>query len=145
MLAPNGQGVSVWVHNATYGGRTITPSEYVKLCCGAPQNTVPLEIWGQGSGFSRIPDGLDFASGTIEEASLLRWGEMDLEDPTSRDFQEFNRKLGEAEADGWLLANNPRIKTAIWYGPEPLPTTGRGAQLTRLLASHGIQYQLVIP
>jgi hypothetical protein len=136
----------VLVHN-TYqtqaAGRQITPSEYEKLCFGGPGNKQSFDIWAQDSGFTRRPDNWVQASGTIEEASLQRWSEMNLEDPHSVDFQEFNRKLGQAEADGWLLANNPKVNEAIWYGPEPLPTTGRAAELTLKLNQLGIKYKVV--
>jgi hypothetical protein len=123
--------------------RRITPSEYEAIVFGRPGNKEPFDIWAGKSGFTRRPDDWDPISGTIGEASLLRWSELDLDNVNSWDFKEFNRKLGEAEADGWLLRNNPLVNQAIWYGPEPLPTSGRAAEITWLLQKNGISYQVV--
>ncbi len=61
----------------------------------------------------------------------------------SQAFRDFSRKLQQAAQDGWLLRNDPRVRRVIWYGTEPLPTTGRASELTRLLAENNIEYVVV--
>jgi hypothetical protein len=49
------------------------------------------------------------------------------------------------DADDSNGALDLRVQSAIWYGPEPLPPSGRAAELTRLLANQGISYRVVTP
>jgi hypothetical protein len=59
------------------------------------------------------------------------------------DFARFSDKLKQTAQDGWLLKNDPRVKKVVWYGAEPLPTTGRASGLIRLLKANGIEYKVV--
>ena len=101
--------------------------------------------WSEGRWQTRIVDDWDNVTGTIQEATLLKWSELNLEDVHSDHFLRFNEKLKQAAQDAWLLRNAPEINNAIWYGQEPLPTFGRVSQLTNLLNDAGIQYRVVRP
>jgi RHS repeat-associated protein len=123
--------------------RRMTPAEYEHHVFGRPGRKESFDAPEAPRGpFRRRPDDFDPDTGTIREASLLRWSELDLSNPFSRDFVEFQRKLGEAAFDGWLLKENT-VKKVIWYGPEPLPATGPASQLTRLLQDLNIEYRVV--
>ena len=122
----------------------ITPAEYEKLAFGHIGKKETFRFpWSEGNWQTRHVDDWIKETGTIQEATLLEWSSLNLQDVHSLDFQEFNRKLKQAAQDGWLLKNDRRVKEVIWYGTEPLPTTGRAAELTRLLTANGIQYRLV--
>jgi hypothetical protein len=120
--------------------------EFEKLAFGHTPNkeTFTLPWTGHSRSWgTRIPDDWVPSTGTIQEATKLNWHEVNLAHPTSQTWKQFTDKLQQATQDGWLLRNDPRVKEVIWYGAEALPTTGRGAELARLLRENGIIYRVV--
>jgi hypothetical protein len=58
---------------------------------------------------------------------------------------QLSRKLDQVAADMALLETNPGVQRIVWFGTEPLPTTGLGAQLAEALKQAGIPYWVVKP
>jgi hypothetical protein len=71
------------------------------------------------------------------EGNTTPWSEMTQD--------QLTRKLQQAGSDWGLLQLNPRVERIIWFGTEPLPTTGLGAQLREALEKAGIPYWVVRP
>lgn len=149
-------GDSLWAHNSLANGcrvpkaavveRDPTPAEFEKLAFGRPGKKETFDFpWSEKDtkwGTRRVDDWIE-GSGTIQEATTLRWSSLNLDDVHSTDFARFNHKLNQAAQDGWQLAHNNLVKQVIWHGVEPLPTSGRASELTRLLIANGIQYRVV--
>jgi hypothetical protein len=146
--------LGVLVHNATSDDclKLVAPRgapnwrEFEKLAFGHTPNKETFTLLWTGHSRSwgtRIPDDWVPSTGTIQEATKLNWHEVNLAHPTSQTWKQFTDKLQQATQDGWLLRNDPRVKEVIWYGAEALPTTGRGAELARLLRENGIIYRVV--
>ena len=94
--------------------------------------------WSSGKGFgSRRFDDFDLRTGTAFEGNTTPWSQMTHE--------QLSRKLDQVASDFALLKTNPRIKRIIWFGTEPLPTTGLGAQLREALKMAGIEYWVITP
>lgn len=119
-------------------------AEFERLAFGHAPNKAPFRFpWSEGNWGTRIVDDFVPSTGTIQEATKLKWSRLNLVNPHTDDFVRFTEKLKQAELDGWLLRNDPRVNQVIWYGTEALPTTGRAAELTRLLQQNGIIYRVI--
>lgn len=59
--------------------------------------------------------------------------------------EQLSRKLDQVGSDLALLKTNPDVKRIVWFGTEPLPTTGLGGQLREALQKVGIPYWVVNP
>jgi len=94
--------------------------------------------WSSGKGLgSRKFDDFDFMTGTGFEANTTPWSTMTQE--------QLSRKLDQVGSDFALLKTNPDVKRIVWFGTEPLPTTGLGGQLREALQKAGIPYWVVNP
>jgi hypothetical protein len=98
---------------------------------GAEEIPFPVR-WRNGT---RIPDDFDRSTGTIFEGNTTPWSEMNE--------RQFDRKMQQAMDDIQLVRNDPRVNRAIWFGTEPLPTTGFGGRLAQRLKDGGIPYWVV--
>ncbi len=132
-----------WVNKTALKG-VPNWAEFERLAFGHTPNKATFRFpWSEGKWGTRIVDDFVPSTGTIQEATKLKWSRLNLSNPHTDDFVRFTEKLKQAELDGWLLRNDPRVNQAIWYGTEALPTTGRASELTRLLQQNGIVYRVI--
>ena len=54
-------------------------------------------------------------------------------------LRHLNHKLRQAEADHWLLNNDPDVDRAIWFSPYTLPDQGPASELKKKLTKYGIE------
>lgn len=80
-------------------------------------------------------DDWDQSTGTAYEANTTPWHRMTID--------QLQRKLDQVGSDFALLQKNPEVKQVIWFGPDPLPTTGLGNQLRLALQQSGITYEVI--
>ena len=140
------QGVDaepVWVHNAEYPigdspSARFVHDQYVQQVRPGAIET-PFETpWSEGMGLgSRRFDDFDWSTGTGFEGNTTPWEEMTAE--------QLSRKLGQVGSDFALLKTDSGVNRVIWFGTEPLPTTGLGAQLREALQKCNIPYWVVKP
>jgi RHS repeat-associated protein len=92
--------------------------------------------WSQGKGLgSRRFDDFDFKTGTAYEGNTTPWSQMTQE--------QLQRKLDQIGSDFALLKTDPTVKKIVWFGTEPLPTTGLGGEIRTALEKAGIEYQVI--
>ncbi len=110
--------------------RRPTPGEYEKFAFGHTPKKQPFNLpWTDGRKGVRIVDDIIRATGTIQEATTIEWSSAEVNQIGTRLYDDVSKKFAQAEADGWLLKNDPLVKEVIWYGVEPLPTSGRAGEL----------------
>ena len=91
----------------------------------------------QGGLGSRRYDDFDSKTGTAYEGNTTPWAWI-----TPKKLQE---KLHQVGSDILLLKDRKSgVKKVIWFGTEPLPTTGPAAQLRIALEQAGIDYKVII-
>ncbi|MEZ6128794.1 MAG: RHS repeat-associated core domain-containing protein [Planctomycetaceae bacterium] len=126
--------------------RTPNWREFEKHAFGHIPNkerfTLPWAGHSKSWGYREVDDWIP-STGTIQEATKLEWHKVEGAHATSEMWKRFTHKLAQADQDGWLLRNDPRVNQVIWYGAEYLPTTGRGAELARKLRENGIIYRVI--
>lgn len=85
---------------------------------------------------SRRFDHFDATTRTGFEGNTTPWSQMTQD--------QLQRKLEQVASD-LMLIRDPRsgVNRVIWFGTEPLPTTGLGNQLREALQGAGIQYWVV--
>jgi len=133
-----------WPIGLRYSGpKEITPGEYIHYVRPGAQQTRFTTAWTSGNFGVRIADDFDPATGTLFEGSLLDYNAIDYSNLDSQSLRQFNQKLRQAAADGWLLRNNPNVKRIIWFGTSSLPTAGPAAALTRAVREAGIEYWVI--
>lgn len=95
--------------------------------------------WSKNKGLgSRKFDDFDDLTKTGFEGNTTPWSQMTQE--------QLSRKLDQVGSDFALLQQkNGPVKRIIWFGTEPLPTTGLGGQLREALEKAGIKYWVVSP
>jgi RHS repeat-associated protein len=109
--------------------------EYVQYVRpGARQKTFKWSSEGRLG--SRKFDDFDYATGTAFEGNTTPWEQL-----TDRKLQD---KLDQVGADIALLRENREVKRVIWFGTEPLPSSGRAGQLRQALEDAGIEYWVVV-
>jgi hypothetical protein len=117
--------------------KAVHDSYLSKVRPGARERVIETP-WSSGKGLgSRKFDDFDFKTGTGFEANTTPWSTMTL--------KQLSRKLHQVGSDFALLKTNPDVKRIVWFGTEPLPTTGLGGQLREALQKAGIPYWVVNP
>jgi hypothetical protein len=93
--------------------------------------------WSKNKGLGcRKFDDFDDLTKTGFEGNTTPWGQMTLD--------QLSRKLDQVGSDFALLQQrNGPVKRIIWFGTEPLPTTGLGGQLREALEKTGIRYWVI--
>jgi hypothetical protein len=130
-------GFSVWAHNQCMPSARFTHNEYVqRVRPGARERTFyPGGRNSRGLG-SRRYDDFDHVTRTAFEGNTTPWSQMTAE--------KLQAKLHQVGSD-ILLLNDPKraVRRVIWFGTEPLPTSGLGGQLLQALQQAGIPYWFV--
>lgn len=117
--------------------RTVHDQFVQKVRPGAKEKVFATP-WSQGKGLgSRKFDDFDKDTGTAFEGNTTPWSQMTQE--------QLSRKLDQVGSDFALLKKNKDVKRIVWFGTEPLPTTGLGGQLREALQNAGIEYWVVKP
>jgi hypothetical protein len=94
--------------------------------------------WSASRGLgTRKFDDYDVRTLTGFEGNTTPWSEMTQ--------QQLSRKLEQVGSDWALLRTDPTVQRIVWFGTDPLPTTGLGAQIREALEQAGIQYWVVMP
>jgi len=137
-------GFCVWAHNACWElgdspSAQLEHNLYVQEVRPGAQEKVFETPWSDGLGYgSRKFDDFDPITKTAFEGNTTPWNDITLE--------QLSRKLDQAAADFAILKDYPDVvKRIVWFGTEPLPTTGLGNQLRTALQDMGIQYYVVQP
>ena len=127
----------------TEGASELNPSrvhdDFVRWVLGPEAKQVTFNTpWtgSHGLGTRRV-DAFDELTGTIFEGNTTPWEGMTSE--------KLRHKLDQATADYILRQRNPRVKQVVWFGTQPLPATGLGAELAAYLRRLGIPYWVVRP
>jgi len=132
-------GANRWLP-VSYNGpsATYTHNQYVidVLGRGTAQTRRIPTYWSQGNAGMRIYDGFSTINGTAFEGNTTPWNEMT--------WGKFNQKMTQIAADKAIL-NTPDspVKRVIWFGTQPLPSTGYGGVIGAELRAAGIPYYVV--
>jgi RHS repeat-associated protein len=111
---------------------TFIHNQYVKFVRPGALEKSFKTPWGQ----TRRYDDFDEATKTAFEGNTAPWSTLDPE--------TFSRKMDQIGSDSALLKDpQSGIKRIIWFGTEPLPTTGLGGIIQRALEDAGIHYWVV--
>ena len=117
---------------------TFLHNEYVNWVRPGATERVFKTPWAASRGLgTRRFDDYNRLTRTGFEGNTTPWSEMTQE--------QLSRKLGQVAADMVLLKTNAKVQRIIWFGTEPLPMTGLGAQLREALRQAGIPYFVVRP
>jgi hypothetical protein len=114
---------ATYIHNA-----------YGQAVLGHPLRAKKFEFNTGSSLESRVADDYDPITGILTEINTTPWSTMSQ--------AQLSRKLKQAGQDFDLIKRGG-IKGAVWYGTEPLPTTGLGGQLAKALQDAHIPYRVV--
>ena len=110
---------------------------YGESIVGGPLHEKLFEINVGSKLESRIADHYD-ASGTLHEFNATPWSKLSEKELNSK----INFKLQQVAKDITLRADG-RIKQAVWYGTEALPTIGKANELRVALKNAKIDYKVV--
>jgi hypothetical protein len=127
-------GLPLWVNGRSAKAIHDEYLQYVRP--GAREQGYRFE-WTSKSGLgSRRLDDVQRIDGVRIgfEANTTPWARMTRE--------KLAQKLDQVSAD-WELVASKRLGRVIWFGTEPLPTTGLGGQLRAALEQAGIPYWVV--
>jgi hypothetical protein len=112
--------------------------EYVSWVRPGAREVVFETPWSASRGLgTRRFDDFDIRTLTGFEGNTTPWSQMTQ--------AQLSRKLDQVAGDMVLLETNPGVQRIVWFGTEPLPTTGLGAQLAEALRRVGIPYWVVKP
>ncbi|UDH01620.1 hypothetical protein [Rhodococcus opacus] len=128
---------------------TYIHDRYAEAVIGGPVNKKVFAFYERSAGErgrvlgSREADHWDNSTGTLYEFNSGPWSEM-----TQSDLKNLmNRKLDQVGKDIDLRAggavDGTEVRAVVWYGVEPLPTTGEGRKLREALVNAGIDYVVV--